>query len=156
MITYCPNGWDEIVPSLSMGGHDRLGRDDEPYYAMTVRVADEFDLVISLYERAGCGPADGVDHLYYSIPDGRLSPEAAVDMEALADLAAEAVTAGRRVLVRCQAGLNRSGLVTALTLIRLGYSAPAAIALIREKRSPDALFNQHFVVYLRTLRPVAR
>lgn len=148
MIGYCTDGWNEITPGLWMGGHDRQGRHDEPHYAMTVRVADEFDLVVSLYQRDGCGPDVGVDHLYYSIPDGVLEPGDAVELEAIAERVAEAVRAGRRVLVRCQAGLNRSGLVTALTLIRLGHATNEAIDLIRERRSPDALFNGHFVAYL--------
>lgn len=54
------------------------------------------------------------------------------------------------VLVHCQGGLNRSGIVTALALMRGdGMSAPEAIALLREKRSPLVLFNQTFESWLR-------
>jgi protein-tyrosine phosphatase len=64
------------------------------------------------------------------------------------------VNARRRtgpVLVHCQAGLNRSGLVTARALMYDGMTADAAIALLREKRSPAVLCNQAFEDYLRSI-----
>lgn len=53
-------------------------------------------------------------------------------------------------LVHCQAGLNRSALVTALALIREGRTPDAAIRLLREKRSPAVLCNAAFERWLRT------
>jgi protein-tyrosine phosphatase len=44
-------------------------------------------------------------------------------------------------------GLNRISIVTALVLMRDGWSAEDAIGLIREKR-PGVLFNQNFVKFL--------
>jgi hypothetical protein len=38
-----------------------------------------------------------------------------------------------------------------LVLIRDGYTAEEAIALLREKRSPEALFNKQFVNFLKAL-----
>lgn len=55
------------------------------------------------------------------------------------------------VLVHCQAGLNRSGLVTARALMLGGLTADEAIALVREKRSPAVLCNDAFEAYLRGL-----
>ena len=61
---------------------------------------------------------------------------------------------GQTVLVHCEAGHNRSGLVTALYLIRYrGWAPHAAIDLIREKRGPNALWNGSFVRYLQQARP---
>lgn len=59
-------------------------------------------------------------------------------------------------LVHCQAGLNRSGLLAALVLMRLGLPAQHAIALLRVKRSPAVLCNKSFEEYLlsSTLRGV--
>jgi protein-tyrosine phosphatase len=54
---------------------------------------------------------------------------------------------GKRCLSRCQAGLNRISIVTALVLMRDGWSAEDAIELNREKR-PGTLFNQNFVKFL--------
>jgi protein-tyrosine phosphatase len=51
-------------------------------------------------------------------------------------------------LVHCQAGLNRSGLVAAMALIRGGMEAHEAILLLREKRSPAVLCNEAFQAWL--------
>ncbi len=59
----------------------------------------------------------------------------------------------KRVLIRCQAGWNRSGLITSLVLMRAGYSAQEAIDLIRERRSHHALCNQTFEQFLLDKEP---
>lgn len=51
-------------------------------------------------------------------------------------------------LVHCQAGLNRSNLVAATALILDGMEPAAAIALLREKRSPAVLCNPAFEAHL--------
>ena len=56
-------------------------------------------------------------------------------------------------LVHCLAGLNRSSLVAARALVLGGMTADAAIALIREKRSPACLCNPAFERWLRELPP---
>lgn len=53
-------------------------------------------------------------------------------------------------LVHCQAGLNRSGLISALALIEEGMKAVDAISLLRAKRSPAVLCNQVFEEWLLT------
>jgi protein-tyrosine phosphatase len=53
-------------------------------------------------------------------------------------------------LVRCQAGLNRSGLVTALILMSTGLDAETAIREIRKNRAEIALFNNEYVTWLMT------
>jgi protein-tyrosine phosphatase len=59
------------------------------------------------------------------------------------------MVSGEKVAARCQAGWNRSGLIIALVLLKEGYSADEAISLIRERRSPNALCNPHFVAYIK-------
>ena len=51
-------------------------------------------------------------------------------------------------MVRCQAGLNRSGLVTALIMMSTGLDAETAIEQIRKNRAEIALFNTHYVEWL--------
>lgn len=63
---------------------------------------------------------------------------------------AHAYLRGERIVVTCQAGLNRSGLVVALALLELGVDSTTAIHRIRMARpptasSPGALCNPHFV-----------
>jgi hypothetical protein len=53
-------------------------------------------------------------------------------------------------LVHCQAGLNRSGLVTALALMKTGRTAKEAIAFLRQKRSTFVLCNPHFERWVRS------
>lgn len=52
------------------------------------------------------------------------------------------------VLVHCQAGLNRSGLVAGLALVLDGMAPSEAVALLREKRSPAVLCNPVFAAWL--------
>jgi protein-tyrosine phosphatase len=52
------------------------------------------------------------------------------------------------VLVHCQAGLNRSGLVTGLALVKSGMPPAEAIAAMRERRSPAVLCNKTFEKWL--------
>jgi protein-tyrosine phosphatase len=135
-----------------MGGHDWTDAAGQPRSAV---VTDQFGLVISLYTRAGCGPDPGVEHRVAEIPDGPLLPDQIDDGRRLAVVAADAVRHGRITLVRCHWGDNRSGLVVAATLIELGLDSAAAVALIRQRRSPRALNNPVFVDYLDTGLDVA-
>ncbi len=92
----------------------------------------------------------------WPIPDGPLDGTQLAGVMRLAQAACEAVEAGRRVLVRCYSGYNRSGLVVAHSLIRRGLTANEAIRLIRARRSPWALHNELFVEYLRAGLSTAR
>ncbi|MDN3353080.1 hypothetical protein [Actinomadura sp. DC4] len=135
-----------------MGGHfwDQTGS------RQPAIVGSDFDLVISLYQRDGHGPAPGVEHHYAETPDGPLNPDQIESICRLADLAAEAVGDGRRVLIRCHSGYNRSGLVVAQALVTMGHAAEDAIFLIRYRRSKWALNNPLFVDYLTSGLDVAR
>lgn len=79
-----------------------------------------------------------------SAPPGEAEEILRVAREAAAWVA-DRVAGGRRVLSSCRSGLNRSGLVSALAIIRLsGLPADMVVALIRERRSPHALNNAMF------------
>lgn len=149
-IPFAKTKWDEIIPNLFQGGHDYdSGRAFDPRQELDsidpVIVRDEFDLIVSLYSRWGYGPDKGIKDMHLRIPDGHLTGEEFAKVCDLVPHIALAVAQGKRVLVRCQAGYNRSGLVVALVLLAHGYTADAAIALIREKRSGFALCNESFV-----------
>lgn len=63
---------------------------------------------------------------------------------------ADYVNAVRKIgptLVHCQMGLNRSGLIVGLALIRAGMKPDAAVDLVRRRRE-GALFNLSFVSWL--------
>jgi protein-tyrosine phosphatase len=90
---------------------------------------------VTLYADAQPAPW-GVEELRFGFPDADLTPEFAERAIALARHAHRRWRDGERVLVRCQAGVNRSGLVMALVLMLDGMDAHDAIALIRERRAP--------------------
>jgi len=56
-----------------------------------------------------------------------------------------------QVLVHCQAGLNRSGLVVGKALMLEGRTASEAINMIRKERSPACLCNAAFEKHLRSI-----
>lgn len=61
----------------------------------------------------------------------------------------KAALGGRKVLITCAMGLNRSGLITALTLMHGFRMRPSeAIKLIRGRRSKDCLCNPMFEQWL--------
>jgi protein-tyrosine phosphatase len=139
--------WSEIVPGLWMGGHAFRGRSGRPELAV---VRDEFDVVQTLLRLPGYGPDPGVEHHVWPIPDGPLDGTQLAGVIRLARAANEALDAGRRVLVRCYHGYNRSGLVVGHALARRGHASPdEVIQLIRARRSAWALHNELFVEYLR-------
>ena len=146
------SAWDEIIPCLFMGGHIRKGPSGE---RVPVVVGAEFDVVISLYRRDGHGPAGTVEHHCREMPDGPLTAAQLADVGELAETAAAAVRGGRRVLVRCHSGYNRSGLVVVQALVYLGYAVDDAFFLVRYRCSKWALSNHLFVQYLTTGLDVA-
>ncbi|WP_207709967.1 protein-tyrosine phosphatase family protein [Actinomadura macrotermitis] len=144
--------WNEIVPGLWMGGHRYR---DVAGVLRDAVVAEEFDVVCSLYLRDGHGPPPHVEHHCALVPDDPLSSAEIRAVLGLAEIAAEAVRGGRRVLVRCHSGYNRSGLVVAQALVLLGHEMDDAIFLIRRRRSRWALNNRLFEEYLTTGLDVA-
>lgn len=93
----------------------------------------------------------GVEERRYGFPDGAIKQVQLPIIHELADWSYSKWKSGAKTLIRCQAGLNRSGLITALVLIKSGKSAIDSIRLIREKRSFQALCNEDFVRYLLSL-----
>lgn len=126
----------EIVPGLWQGGCDS-----------SLVLPEFFRHVVSLHpwERYR---VTRLPHTYLTIK-AYDSTDQAMD---IVDPVARWVNALRKdgpVLVHCQAGLNRSGVVVARSLmLEEGMSAEEAIALIRNKRSPACLCNEAFVQWL--------
>ena len=75
---------------------------------------------------------------------------------AVAQEAAEEILDGGKVLITCNMGLNRSGLLVALTLLYLGVGASNAIRLVRRARGPDALCNKRFVEVIKAVSALGR
>lgn len=116
------NQVSEILPGLFQGGTLREQVIDREQ--LLVKYHEDprpYDSVVTLY--AWAAPVGyGIEERRFSFPDGEL--------------------------IRCAAGMNRSGFVTALVLLRAGYTANDAIALVQSRRSAHALSNASFVKYL--------
>ena len=137
--------WSKVLPGLYQGG-TALG-DELVQKRQAMITPKEFDTVITLY--AWANPVGwGVKELRYGFFDAGENAFDTGELFEVVEFAHAEWKAGKRVLIRCQAGWNRSGLVMALVLMREGYSAEEAIALIRERRSPNALKNGAFVDFL--------
>jgi protein-tyrosine phosphatase len=132
-----------IVPNLFQGGTDDL---DVIHLAQTntrPRVDLPFDAIVTMY--AWARPADwNIQEFRYGVPDASISDIDLNRLRQAVEFGYDRWKAGDRVLVRCQAGLNRSGLVLALILIKDGLTPQEAINRIRENRGSDALFNADF------------
>jgi len=138
---------NEIVTGLYMGGTADDDTIDNSRHLYADAATEGFDAVATLY--AWARPAGwGTEELRYGFMDGGLDADTVRTVVDTARWVHRRWSAGATVLVRCQAGLNRSGLITALVLMLEGRSALEAIALLRERRSPWALCNDAFVRWL--------
>ncbi len=142
-----PALYSMILPNLFQGGTDDLDVIHLPQLRNVQRNDLPFDAIVTMY--AWARPADWhVQEFRYGVPDASISDIDLNRLRQAVEFGYERWKSGDQVLVRCQAGLNRSGLVTALILIRAGLAANKAIALIRKQRGEDALFNEDFSRWL--------
>lgn len=75
------------------------------------------------------------------------------EAQAAARVLADEHRVGRKILVVCNMGLNRSGLVTALTLWHLSGRPGVECLWQVQSRREGALFNHEFSTYLYMLPP---
>lgn len=137
-----------IVDNLYVGGHDDF-----------VDLGDKFSHVFSLYVWGR--PYETVEdtvHMAWTMYDGHGTimaqdkDENPVDLAEIVYQIVSALNKGGNVLVHCQAGINRSNLLSALVLRAWkNMTSDEAIALLRERRSDLVLANKTFETYLRSL-----
>lgn len=143
--------WIGETPRNEDFWHERsvLKWDNDDIPASTFYTSRDFDTRIDLY---GYGaPATSIDHKVFPLGDDDILrwTDAEVELLKLAvRTALDAIDAGKRVAVNCQAGLNRSGLVSALVMIADGFTADEAIYRIHVERSELCLCNESFVWFL--------
>jgi hypothetical protein len=145
--------WTQVLPGLWIGGtsdDDMVGQPEiEPRITK-----DLFDTVVTLH--AWSNPADWhVRELRQPFHDGEVTEIDVEDLWFLVTAIHADWHGGKRVLVRCLSGLNRSALVIALVMIMAGFTAVDAIAQLREKRSEWVLHNPEFERWLLELDTTA-
>jgi len=135
----------EVVPGLLISG--------------TIRPPDDFDsldvdAIVDLedWDHDWTTPLPPLNRIFVRYP---IHDEDEVDPKArsVAGFVAALIASGNRVLIHCTQGLNRSGLLAALTLMHMGRTPVDAIETVREARGRDeegfgALGNDAFVRWL--------
>jgi hypothetical protein len=124
-----------IVPRLWVGGRPAFDRD-----------LPDFDILVL------CARELQPEHVAFHglvvrcpIPDGHLTDGEVSRALMAAKMVADYLVGRKRVLVTCSAGMNRSALVASLGLGRVTrWSAADLVRLMRSRRHPNALYNQHF------------
>ena len=136
-------GVDLIFQNLWQGGVPEVTLTPQRY-------AEPFDTLVLCAEEVQF-PGESVPGLRIlrcPMDDAILSQEEARRALDTAERVVAELKAGRRVLVTCHQGRNRSGLVTALSLIgTYGMKPSAAISQIRQHRI-QALTNKSFCEWL--------
>lgn len=127
----------EIAPNLWQGGcQDGL------------ILPDFIDVVISLYPwEKYTLRREGIERFEIEMYDSL--DQSFEQVEKIAKMVNDYRYVGKKVLVHCQAGLNRSSLVAARALMLDGFDAEYAIHRLRERRSPACLCNPAFEKWLR-------
>lgn len=136
-----------IAKRLWVGGKPPLDR-DLPDFDVLVLCAEEIQP-----KQVGFGR----QLIRCPLPDAQLTPGEARLAISRARVVAAELAAGKRVLVTCYAGWNRSALVAGLALATITrMTAGEIVVLIRGRRSPSALGNRHFVRLIETYVGLAR
>jgi hypothetical protein len=139
--------WTPIREGLWMGGTYEVFVDGSRH-APDISV-DSFDAVITLFADAPPVSA-GVKEFRLGFEDQETLDVDLNSLSHLVQLAHDEWVSGNRVLIRCEGGWNRSGLVTALVLMKTGELAKDAVAELRSQRGPLVLSNQFFERWLLT------
>lgn len=124
-----------IVDGLAQGGFPRHDAK-----------AAGWSLIVSHSRNFNAHP---VPYLHFPFDDTEIMLPDTKILHNLAKLIAhEYIKQDKRVLIHCDAGLNRSGLTTALVLLELGYKPQDAINLMRKQRCQEVLYNDRFRNYI--------
>jgi protein-tyrosine phosphatase len=133
---------NEIIPGLWQGAYPRVYVSDLGFQT----------LVLCAQELQGSAQPASVAILRAPLDDAALPPEGAQLAQRAAREVARRVRNGQNVLVTCAMGLNRSGLVTALTVRELNPKMPGELIVKHiQSRRPGALSNAYFRAYLKRL-----
>lgn len=115
--------------------------------SILLRDEPRFDAILNLYQWGNYEVPEGTEQLTVEMYDSLEAVSEQVDE--LADTVIGWLNSGKKVLVHCQAGLNRSSLVVARILMKkYDMKAWEAIKLIRDQRSPTCLCNETFAKHL--------
>lgn len=143
-VVSCPRGEDKLkgdLFELKSDGIDTIVSLLEPDEAAWMGLADEGPLA----EDAG------MNFISFPIPDANVPLDSLKFQLFVADLARR-IIAGENIGVHCRGCIGRSTLLTACTLIQLGFTAGTALAAIEAARGcavPDTLEQERWILHYR-------
>lgn len=143
-------GWGYLSTGFSPSELYRMGERPEEWL-LDHHGHARFDKILNLYvwgEYPIPVETERIDIEMYDTEEGEPNRE---QVDELAYWVKKQLDDGYETLVHCQAGLNRSSLVAARTLMLYGMTADESISLIRKQRSPMCLCNETFERWLRSL-----
>jgi len=135
----------QITPFLWMGG--------SPDTYTPPSLPPSLDAILNLYVWAKYKVPSGVEYKEETMYDTSEGSPDSGNAWALAAWAFKRVKSGRTTLIHCQAGLNRSGLITGMVMMLMGWTAEEAIAEMRKRRSNAVLINPAFEQFLLDINP---
>jgi len=143
-VVSCPRGDSKLkldLFELKSGGIDTIVSLLEEDEAAWLGLSDERPLA----EDAG------MKFISFPIPDANVPMDPMKFQRFVADLASR-VIAGETIGIHCRGCIGRSTLLTACTLIQLGFTADTALAAIQAARGcavPDTLEQERWILHYR-------
>ncbi len=143
-VVSCPRGESKLKSDLfelKSGGIDTVVSLLEPDEAVWLGLGDEGPLAADA----------GMNFFSFPIPDANV-PLDAMKFERFVSDVARRVVAGEKVGVHCRGCIGRSTVMTACTLIQLGFTAHTALAAIQAARGcavPDTLEQERWILHYR-------
>lgn len=134
---------DEVYPGLWIGGA-RWGNPPPGAFDVVVSLTPAHEADVRIPK-----PARHVRWPLHDKDDQHIDPD---QLARLVTMIVQWVREGRQVLVRCFAGLNRSGLVVGCALAELtGLDGRTVIRVLRAQRSPIVLINPAFAAVVEAI-----
>lgn len=143
---------DEVAKNLWVGGLPTDSDSVDQNFDAIVLAAEEFQDAFPVHKYPGTQliPAPLSDEPHS--PTGPSNKQKATALDAALKVH-KLNKDGKKVLVSCAAGVNRSSLIAGLSMVIDGMNAQHAINRIRKYRKPPTgsvpLFNKHFRQYLK-------
>ena len=145
-VVSCPRGDDKLksdLTELKTGGIDTLVSLLERDEAVWLGLGDEGPLAKKL----------GMNFISFPIPDANVPMDPMAFERFVADLARR-VLDGENVGVHCRGCIGRATVLTACTLIQMGFTADTALAAIQAARGcavPDTLEQERWILHYRPI-----